>query len=131
MTVTIGVSLKAYFGYRQTLAWCSQVASIAQARGRAAEVFVLPAFPALPAVADIFAPTTVRIGAQDLCADDDGARTGEVGGALLAKLGCRYVEVGHAERRRLYGEAEVVVAGKLAAAFRHGLIPVLCVGHEP
>jgi triosephosphate isomerase len=91
-------------------------------------MFVLPAFPALPAVAEIFASTTVRIGAQDLCADDAGARTGEVGGAMLAELGCRYVEVGHAERRTLYGETEPVVAAKLSAALRHGLAPVLCVG---
>jgi triosephosphate isomerase (TIM) len=128
MTVSIGVSLKAYFGYRQTLAWCQQVAAIAAAYSDVVDMFVLPAFPALPAVAEIFESTTVRIGAQDLCADDAGARTGEVGGAMLAELGCRYVEVGHAERRTLYGETEAVVAAKLSAALRHGLVPVLCVG---
>ena len=128
MTVTLGVSLKAYFGYQQTLAWCRQVTAIVRPHVGVAEMFVLPAFPALPAVAEIFAPTAARIGAQDLCADDEGARTGQVGGAMLAELGCRYVEVGHAERRTLAGETEAVVAAKLAAAFRHGLVPVLCVG---
>lgn len=70
----------------------------------------------------------IAVGAQDLAATDDGARTGEVGGALLAELGCRYAEVGHAERRTLLGENEVAVAAKTAAALRHGLTPVLCVG---
>jgi triosephosphate isomerase (TIM) len=128
MTVLIGVSLKAYFGYQQTLAWCRQVAIIARGREDVVDLFVVPAFPALPAVAEIFRSTRVRIGAQDLCADDAGARTGEVGGAMLAELGCRYAEVGHAERRRLYGETEDVVAAKLTAALRHGLVPVLCIG---
>jgi triosephosphate isomerase (TIM) len=127
MTVSIGVSLKAYFGYQQTLAWCQRVAPIARARADV-DMFVLPAFPALPAVAEIFEGSTVQVGAQDLCADDAGARTGEVGGAMLAELGCRYAEVGHAERRTLYGETEPVVAAKLTAALRHGLVPVLCIG---
>jgi triosephosphate isomerase len=127
MTVTIGVSLKAYFGYQQTLAWCRRVAAVAPGPADV-DMFVLPAFPALPAVVEIFGSGPVRVGAQNLCADDAGARTGEVDGAMLAEIGCRYVEVGHAERRTLYGETEAVVAAKLTAAFRHGLVPVLCVG---
>ncbi len=69
-----------------------------------------------------------RVRRQDLAADDAGAQTGEVSGSMLAELGCRYVEVGHAERRTLFGEDETIVAAKTAAALRHGLVPVLCLG---
>jgi triosephosphate isomerase len=126
MSALIGVSLKAYFGYRQTLNWCRGVAAIADRHN--VDLFVLPAFPAVTAVAEIFRSSPVQVGAQDLCADDAGARTAEVGGAMLAELGCGFVEVGHAERRTLYGETDAVVSAKLTAALRHGLVPVLCVG---
>lgn len=127
MTV-IGVSLKAYFGHARALAWCRQAVRLAQAHAGATDVFVLPSFPALPAAAEIFAGTGVGLGAQNLCATDDGASTGEVTGAMLAEIGCRYAEIGHAERRTRYGETDAVVAEKVAAARRHGLMPVLCVG---
>jgi triosephosphate isomerase len=89
---------------------------------------VMPTFPSLPAVVEVFAASAVAVGAQDLAAADAGAYTGEVSGAVLAELGTTYAEVGHAERRRLFGEDESVVAAKTAAALRHGLVPVLCLG---
>jgi triosephosphate isomerase len=126
---TIGISLKMYFGFAQTLEWCAQTATLPAALAPSnLELFVLPSFPALPAVVKLFDGSEVAVGAQDLAADDDGAQTGEVGGAMLAEIGCRYVEVGHAERRRLFGETEDVVAAKTAAALRHSLIPILCLG---
>lgn len=132
--VVLGVSLKMYFGYRETLDWCTEVARLARGhrgiRDGTVELFVLPSFPALPAVAEIFGTGPVAWGAQDLAWTDDGAFTGEVGGAMLRELGCRYAEIGHAERRRHLGEDDVVVAAKTAAAVRHGLVPVLCLG-EP
>ncbi|MDP9428773.1 MAG: triose-phosphate isomerase, partial [Actinomycetota bacterium] len=70
----------------------------------------------------------VGYGAQDLSVQDSGAYTGEVSGAMLAALACRYVVVGHSERRALHGEDDAVVAGKVHAALRHGLVPILCVG---
>jgi triosephosphate isomerase len=128
MTV-IGVSLKLYFGYGQTLQWCEQVSTVLTDRQRAAaELFVLPSYPALPEAGRVLAAAGIGLGAQDLSGDDAGAQTGEVGGGMLAEVGCRYVEVGHAERRRLFGEDENVVAAKTAAALRHGLVPVLCLG---
>ena len=133
MTVILGVSLKTYLGYRQTLDWAVAVGQLLAKRTRRnIELFVLPSFPTLPAVAEILADTGIAVGAQDLCADDAGNRTGEVTGALLAEIGCRYVETGHAERRTLFGETDAVVAAKTATALRHGLTPVLCLGEvEP
>jgi triosephosphate isomerase (TIM) len=70
----------------------------------------------------------VLLGAQDVCAEEAGAHTGEVSSAMLADLGCRYVIVGHSERRTLYGDTDELVARKFIAARRHALMPILCVG---
>jgi triosephosphate isomerase len=67
-------------------------------------------------------------GAQDLSPHQQGAYTGDVSGTMLAKLGCSYVVVGHSERRQHHHETDEVVAAKLAAAYRNGLTPILCVG---
>jgi triosephosphate isomerase (TIM) len=93
-------------------------------------MFVLPAAPMIAPVLGIFAGTAVGVGAQNLFSEDSGAFTGEVSGALLGEMGCRYAEVGHAERRRLFGEDNAVAAAKVAACWRNNLTPVLCVG-EP
>jgi triosephosphate isomerase (TIM) len=96
----------------------------------AAEVVVLPPFTALRSVQTLVTGDKLEIGygAQDLSVQDSGAYTGEVSGAMLAALACRYVVVGHSERRALHGEDDAVVAGKVQAALRHGLVPILCVG---
>jgi triosephosphate isomerase len=96
----------------------------------AAEVVVLPPFTALRSVQTLVTGDKLGIGygAQDLSVQDSGAYTGEVSGAMLAALACRYVVVGHSERRMLHGEDDAVVAGKVQAALRHGLVPILCVG---
>ena len=130
--VTVGVSLKKYFGHADARRWFARVADLAArhpavASGRV-ECFVIPTYlQVLPAL-EAFAGTPVLVGAQDLAAADSGAYTGEVSGAELAEVGVRLVEVGHAERRRLFAETEAVVAAKTAAALRNGLTPVLCLG---
>ncbi len=96
----------------------------------AAEVVVVPPFTALRSVQTLVQGDKLEIGfgAQDLSAQDSGAYTGEVSGAMLAALGCSYVVIGHSERRALHAETDEVVASKVQAALRHGLVPVLCVG---
>ena len=132
--VTVGVSLKMYFGHRQTLDWCRQVAERAHAHPAVAagtvQLFIVPGYLAVPAAVEIFRGSPVLVGAQDLATADSGAFTGEVSGAELAEVGVGVAEVGHAERRRLFGETEDVVAQKTTAALRNGLAPVLCIG-EP
>jgi triosephosphate isomerase len=71
-----------------------------------------------------------RLGAQDIAATDDAAQTGEVSGPQLAKLGVRYVIVGHSERRYKLGESDETVNTKLKAALRNGLVPIVCVGER-
>jgi triosephosphate isomerase len=128
----IGVSLKMYFGRRLTAQWCRSVADMATRhpalRDGHVKLVVLPSFPYLIEALDIFAETPVYIGGQDLYSSDEGAFTGEVSGAQLAELGCRYVEVGHAERRRIFGENDALIAAKTAAAYRNHLTAILCIG---
>jgi triosephosphate isomerase len=130
--LTIGISLKMYFGRARTAEWCRAVAGIARSHPAViddlARLVVLPSHPYLLEVATLFASAPVLVGAQDLFWEDTGAFTGEVSGAQLCEIGCDYVEIGHAERRRIFGEDDEIVAAKTAAAFRNGLIPLLCVG---
>jgi triosephosphate isomerase len=93
-----------------------------------AEVAVCPPFVLIPRVAELLTGSVVAWGGQNLDVHDSGAYTGEVSGAMLKDCGCRYVIVGHSERRALYGETSVMVAEKFQAAQRHGLVPILCVG---
>ncbi|HVS01639.1 MAG TPA: triose-phosphate isomerase [Thermoanaerobaculia bacterium] len=92
------------------------------------EVVVFPSFPLLPAVADELAGSPVGWGGQDLSRELWGARTGEVSPLQLTDAGCRWVLVGHSERRHGHGEDDALVAGKLAAALGAGLAPILCLG---
>lgn len=100
-----------------------QLASLTGAR-----FAVCAPFPYLAAVGRGLRGSAVALGAQDLCQYDDGAYTGAVSGAMLADCGCRYVLVGHSERRSLFGEGDDLVARKFAQALKHGLTPILCVG---
>ncbi len=94
------------------------------------EVAVLPPYTDLRSVQTLVDGDRLRIvyGAQDLSAHDAGAYTGEISGAMLAKLGCTYVVVGHSERRQYHGEDDALVNAKVHAALRHSLTPILCVG---
>ncbi len=92
------------------------------------DVAVCPPFVYLRDVAEQLQGTTVALGAQNLSEQSAGAYTGEISAAMLLDLACRYVIVGHSERRAIYGESDALVAKKFAAARKAGLIPILCVG---
>ena len=130
----VGVSTKLYLGYRESLRWLSEVRSVVDARpalaaGRDVRFFVIPSFPVLDQAGQILAGSPVLLGAQN-CAWGDGPLTGEVSPGMLAELGVSLVEIGHAERRALFGEDDGVVGRKVRAAVDAGLTPLLCVG-EP
>ncbi len=94
----------------------------------AAEVLVCPPFVYLLESGRLLKDSDVALGAQSLCAEAQGAFTGEISGTMLRDVGCRYVLVGHSERRQVYGEHDQLVARKFVAAQASGLVPVLCVG---
>lgn len=129
--IALGVSLKMYFDHDRTVTWCRDVAEIARrheaTRSGSATVFVMPSFVSIPEARAIM-DSVAEVGAQDIAADDAGAFTGEVSGPQLVQVGCHYAEIGHAERRVLFGETDELIARKLAAAVRNQITPVLCVG---
>jgi len=92
------------------------------------ECAVCVPFPYLGEVAARLASTKLAWGAQNLSEHAQGAYTGEVSAAMLAECGCRYVIVGHSERRQLYGESDSQVAAKFAAVRSAGMTPILCLG---
>src|SRR5258705_6993780 len=94
------------------------------------DLFVLPPFPALAAARVALSGSSIGFGGQDVHADDRGAHTGDVSAPMLADLGCRYAEIGHSERRRDYDETDRIVAGKVQAALRWNLTPIVCVGER-
>ena len=96
------------------------------------DVTVLPPFTDLRSVQTLVDGDKLKLtyGGQDLSQHDSGAYTGEISGAFLHKLGCTYVVVGHSERRTYHDESDELVAAKAAAAFRHELIPIICIGEH-
>lgn len=128
----VAISLKMYFSNARTLEYCRQIALFARndhgVRSAATELVVLPTFVSVPSALTAMRGSPVRVGAQDLATEDRGPFTGEVSGAELAEIGCTHVEVGHVERRTLFGETDSIVAAKVSAALRNGLVPILCVG---
>ncbi|CAN5340070.1 triose-phosphate isomerase [soil metagenome] len=94
------------------------------------EVAVFPPFTDLRSVQTLISADKLDIafGGQDLSEHDSGAYTGEISGAFLTALDCRYVIIGHSERRQYHGETDEQLGRKVAAALKHGLVPILCVG---
>lgn len=130
----LGVSLKMYFDHHSSLRWIREVAAMVDKQPAVShglvQVAALPSFVSLDHAGQIVEQSSLALGAQDLNWADSGPYTGEVSGRDLAALGCRYVEVGHAERRELFCEDDATIAKKVHAAARNGLIPIVCVG-EP
>ena len=129
----VGVSTKMYFSYAQTLSYVTSVlehlsAGDSQDLLSQVDVFVIPDHVSLAATAALLRDTPILPGAQDAHHEDRGAFTGEVSPAVLAEVGCRIVELGHAERRRLFGETDADAARKAKAAARNGMVPLVCIG---
>ncbi len=92
------------------------------------DIMIAPPFTALAPVADVIKGTRVALGAQNLFWETEGAFTGEISPAMLVSTGCKYVIIGHSERRQHFGEIDNTVNKKIQAAIQHNLIPILCVG---
>ncbi|MET0226281.1 MAG: triose-phosphate isomerase, partial [Dokdonella sp.] len=104
------------------------VGALAAAAPNGVDVAVLPPFPYLDGLIALYGGSAIAFGAQDLSEHAQGAYTGEVAGAMLKDIGCRYVLVGHSERRQYHAESNATVAAKFVAAQAAGLLPILCVG---
>jgi len=106
----------------------SLVHALAQGCPEQVDVAVCPPALYLSELIAAVQGSRLQFGGQDLSTHAEGAYTGELAGGMLAELGCRYVLVGHSERRQYHGESDALVAGKFVAAQSAGLVPVLCLG---
>lgn len=132
MSIVIGVSHKTYFGWEKTLEWNQKIVEIVRKipQDYSLELFTFPAIPAISASLECFSKTSMGIGAQDICAESPGAWTGEISAEIVREMGCKYVEIGHAERRRFFNETVDIINKKIDMAFSCHLTPVICIG-EP
>jgi triosephosphate isomerase (TIM) len=95
------------------------------------ELVIAPPFTSLDSVRATLGPSSVlRLGAQNLFWEAQGAFTGEISAPMLRDLGCRYVILGHSERRQLFSEQDEAISKKLRAALTHGLKPIVCIGES-
>ena len=94
------------------------------------DVMIAPPFTALALVSDMLKKTPISLGAQNLFWEAEGAFTGEISASMLVSAGCRYVIVGHSERRQYFGETDETVNKKIKAAVKNDLIPVMCIGES-
>lgn len=92
------------------------------------KVAVCAPFTHLKFLVDAFAGTGIKVGAQNMHYEEEGAFTGEISGLMLKEIGVDYCIIGHSERRQYFGESDETVNKKLHAAYKHGLLPILCVG---
>lgn len=92
------------------------------------DIVVCPPFTALSEVSSIIRDTNIDLGAQNMYFEEKGAFTGEISPLMLKSVGCKYVILGHSERRGIFEEKSDLVEKKVVSAFSHGLIPILCVG---
>lgn len=92
------------------------------------EIVVCPPFTALSAVAEEIKGTNIILGAQNCHWEEKGAYTGEISAPMLAEMGCRYVIIGHSERRQYFGETDELINRKARILYRFGLMPIICVG---
>ena len=93
-----------------------------------AEVVVCPPAVYIPVVSGASDGSAIKVGSQNICDADKGAFTGEISGEMLKDIGCEYAIIGHSERRALYAESDELVAKRFAAARRHGIKPLFCIG---
>ncbi|RDL35790.1 uncharacterized protein BP5553_06402 [Venustampulla echinocandica] len=136
---TIGISLKLYFDHPKTVSYLAALQPLnALAQSHDISLFLIPSMISLPlllaqqstASSNPTSSPQILLGAQNSFYEDDGAYTGEVSPLGLAQLGCSLVELGHAERRRLFGEDDAVVALKARASLRNGMVPLVCIGEK-
>ncbi len=118
---------KMHKGVKEAMEFARELRTrLGEVNGR--EVVVFPPFTSLPAVAEVLKGSAVAYGAQNVFWEKSGAFTGEISPVFLTELGCRYVLIGHSERRRLLGETDEMCSRKMRAALENGLRPILCCG---
>ncbi|MER9666744.1 triose-phosphate isomerase [Mesorhizobium sp. M0203] len=130
MVYWVGTSWKMNKTLAEALAFAEALAEFVPGFDERIQPFVIPPFTAIREVTKALSPTRIKVGAQNMHWADAGAWTGEISPVMLKDCGLDMVELGHSERREHFGETDKAVGLKTAAAVKHGLVPLICVG-EP
>ncbi|ANK88665.1 MULTISPECIES: triose-phosphate isomerase [unclassified Rhizobium] len=128
MVVWVGTSFKMNKTLEEALAFARRLADADLERDARVQRFVIPSFTSVREVKRVLSETSVKVGAQNMHWEDAGAWTGEVSPLMLKDCRLDLVELGHSERREHFGETDETVGLKVAAAIRHGLTPLVCIG---
>ncbi|MER9060824.1 triose-phosphate isomerase [Mesorhizobium sp. M0074] len=128
MVYWVGTSWKMNKTLAEALAFAEALAEFVPGFDERIQPFVIPPFTAIREVKKALSPTRIKVGAQNMHWADAGAWTGEISPAMLKDCGLDMVELGHSERREHFGETDKAVGLKTAAAVKHGLVPLICVG---
>lgn len=130
----VGVGLKMYFSAAQTNEWAksvmSQIAPLGPVKNSSVELFVLPSTPMITQLISAFIGSGIQVGSQNHAVTDFGAFTGETSAMMLSEIGCKFAEVGHAERRKHFNESDELISRKVKQALSARLVPIICVGEE-
>lgn len=127
--IYLGTNTKMYKTIADTRAYLSALKELtADIPEEQAELFVIPSFTSLAAAREILQGSRIRLGAQNMCWEDQGQFTGEISPLMLKELAVDLVEIGHSERRHVFGETDEEERKKVTAAVRHGFRALLCVG---
>ncbi|MER9850737.1 MULTISPECIES: triose-phosphate isomerase [unclassified Mesorhizobium] len=128
MVYWVGTSWKMNKTLAEALAFAEALAEFVPGFDERIQPFVIPPFTAIREVKKALSPTRIKVGAQNMHWADAGAWTGEISPVMLKDCGLDMVELGHSERREHFGETDKAVGLKTAAAVKHGLVPLICVG---
>lgn len=125
----IGTNTKMYKTISQTASFLKTLGELTRDIDRnLLELFVIPSFTALKTCIDIARDAGIALGAQNMCWEDEGQYTGEISPLMLQEIGVEVIEIGHSERRHVFGETDEMENWKVGAALRNGFTPLLCVG---
>ncbi|ESW87502.1 MULTISPECIES: triose-phosphate isomerase [unclassified Mesorhizobium] len=128
MVYWVGTSWKMNKTLAEAMAFAEALAEFVPGFDERIQPFVIPPFTAIREVKKALSPTRIKVGAQNMHWTDAGAWTGEISPVMLKDCGLDMVELGHSERREHFGETDKAVGLKTAAAVKHGLVPLICVG---
>jgi triosephosphate isomerase len=124
----IGTNLKMYKTIRETVAYLTELQRLTVELSDQLVLFVIPSYTALPAASAAIDQGRIRLGAQNMHWEEQGQFTGEISPLMLQELRLRIVEIGHSERRHVFGETDIEENKKVVSAIRHGFTALLCVG---
>jgi len=113
---------------RGTISLISDLKKELNGKNFEAEVIICPPFTSLETASTLLKDSVIKLGAQNMYFEESGAFTGEVSGAMLKSVGCKYVILGHSERRTIFAESDQVINKKIKTAIRFGLKPIFCIG---